>query len=89
MPESRLRGSVIITPDGINQLLTIAEASRFIGVSVETIRKWSKLKKIQPSGRNPAGHNLYRLIDIARCEKDTRIASGRATELELYQQAAQ
>lgn len=67
----------VFTPDGINQLLTTAEASSIFGVQAATIRKWAQLGHIQPAGIDKGGRKLYRLIDIARYERETRIASGR------------
>lgn len=67
----------VLTPDGLNQLLTPAEASSLFGVQASTIRKWAQLGHIQPAGLDRAGRKLYRLIDIAKYEKETRVASGR------------
>ncbi|BDY31397.1 helix-turn-helix domain-containing protein [Mycolicibacterium mageritense] len=68
----------VFTPDGINQLLTTAEASTIFGVQAATIRKWAQLGHINPAGLDKGGRKLYRLIDIARYEKETRVKSGRA-----------
>ncbi|HVX56251.1 MAG TPA: helix-turn-helix domain-containing protein [Candidatus Saccharimonadales bacterium] len=67
----------VLTPDGLNQLLTPAEASSLFGVQAATIRKWAQLGHIQAAGLDKAGRKLYRLIDIAKYEKETRVASGR------------
>lgn len=67
----------VLTPDGLNQLLTPSEASTIFGVGAATIRKWAQLGKIQPAGMDRAGRKLYRLIDIARYERETRTRSGR------------
>jgi hypothetical protein len=76
--------AAVITLDGINQLLTPAEASRLFDVTPATIRKWAQLGKITPAGLDPAGRNLYRLIDIARYEKQTRAQSGREKRLQNF-----
>lgn len=73
--------AAVIAFDGINQLLTPAEASRLFDVTPATIRKWAQLGKIRPAGLDPAGRPLYRLIDIARYEKETRLQSGREKRL--------
>lgn len=65
------------TPDGINQLLTPAEASSLFNVTAATIRKWAQLGHITPAGLDTAGRKLYRLKDVAAYEKTTRVASGR------------
>lgn len=65
------------TPDGINQLLTPAEASSLFNVTAATIRKWAQLGHIKPAGLDRAGRKLYRLKDVAAYEKSTRVASGR------------
>lgn len=75
----------VLTPDGINQLLTPSEASRLFNVTPATIRKWAQLKKIEPSGIDTTGRKLYRLIDIARYEKQTRKQSGREQREQLLQ----
>lgn len=67
----------IYTPEGVNQLLTTTQAATLFGVTAATIRKWAQLDKIQPAGIDRAGRKLYRLIDIARYEKQTRVRSGR------------
>lgn len=66
-----------LTLKGMNSLLTPAEASRIFEVTPATIRKWAQLGKIQPAGLDRSGRNLYRLIDIAKYEKETRQRSGR------------
>lgn len=67
----------VLTPDGLDQDLTTAEASRIFGVAAATIRKWAQLGKIHPSGIDRAGRKLYKLRHIAQYEKETRIRSGR------------
>jgi DNA-binding transcriptional MerR regulator len=79
-----LTTSPVITPDGINQLLTPAEASRIFDVTPATIRKWAQLGKIQAAGLDTAHRPLYRLIDIARYEKQTRQQSGRQKRLQNF-----
>jgi hypothetical protein len=67
----------VFTPDGLNQLLSTAQAATLFNVTAATIRKWDQLGKIAPAGLDRGGRKLYRLIDIARYEKETRVASGR------------
>ena len=68
---------MVLTLDGIESLLTPAEASRIFDVTPATIRKWSQLGKIHPAGLDHSGRKVYRLIDIARYEKETRQRAGR------------
>lgn len=75
-----LRGvflAAVFTPDGLNQLLTTAQAASLFGVTSATIRKWDQLGKVSPAGLDRSGRKLYRLIDVARYEKETRVRSGR------------
>ena len=44
-------------------LLTIGEAARMLGVSVDTIRRWSDSGRI-PAVVLPSGHRRYRAEDI-------------------------
>lgn len=67
----------VLTPEGLNQLLTTSEASTIFGVTAATIRKWAQLGKVEPAGIDRGGRKLYRLIDLARYEKETRVSSGR------------
>ncbi|AZS07339.1 MerR-like transcriptional regulator [Gordonia phage Dorito] len=71
----------MLVTDGIDSLLTPAQASQIFDVTPATIRKWSQLGKIQPAGLDEAGRKLYRLIDIARYEKQTRHRAGRTKRL--------
>lgn len=58
-------------------MLTTAQAATICGVTAATIRKWAQLGHIEAVGLDRAGRKLYRLIDVARYEKQTRVASGR------------
>ncbi|WP_433597908.1 hypothetical protein ACQPXH_19145 [Nocardia sp. CA-135953] len=69
----------ILSTDGIDSLLNTIEASTIFGVQAATIRKWASLGKIEAQGQDPQGRKLYRLIDLARYENQTRNAAGRAT----------
>ena len=39
--------------------LSISQASRFLGVSMTTLRRWEKIKKLIPSFRTPGNHRRY------------------------------
>jgi DNA-binding transcriptional MerR regulator len=67
----------VLTPDGANELLTTAQAATVCNVTAATIRKWAQLGHITAAGLDRSGRKLYRLIDVARYEKQTRIRSGR------------
>ncbi|AUV61634.1 MerR-like helix-turn-helix DNA binding protein [Gordonia phage Easley] len=60
------------TPDGIDSLITTTEAATLCGVSTATVRKWVQRNKLQPSGLDEAGRNLFRVIDVAKAERATR-----------------
>lgn len=68
----------ILAPEGVDTLLTPAQAAELAGVSSATIRQWASRGKIIPRGLGPRGVKMYRWLDVARCEKATRQRSGRA-----------
>lgn len=69
--------NAVLTTDGIESKLTAVEASAIFQVTAATIRKWASLKKIYAVGMDERNRKLYRLGDIALCEKETRRAAGR------------
>jgi len=44
-------------------LLSISEASSYLGVSIDTIRRWDKKGKL-PSFRSPGGHRYFKKTDL-------------------------
>ena len=46
-----------------DQLLGIGEASKSLGVSIDTLRRWEKIGKI-PTYRSPGGHRYYKVADL-------------------------
>ncbi|MEU9515903.1 hypothetical protein [Micromonospora sp. NPDC048169] len=68
----------MIVTDGLEQKMTAVEASSVFNVTSDLIRKWASLGKIHAVGIDPRGRKLYRLIDLARYEKETRRAAGRS-----------
>lgn len=62
----------VSAPDGIDTLVTTAEAAHVAGVTTATIRSWKQRGILTPSGLDPNGHNLYRIRDVARAERSTR-----------------
>ena len=77
----------VLTFDGVDSLLTPAEAAEICDVTPATIRKWAQLGKIQPSGLDRHGRKLYRLGDVAEYEKLTRVRSGRARRTSAIESA--
>ncbi|MFJ4653883.1 hypothetical protein ACIP5Y_21680 [Nocardia sp. NPDC088792] len=69
--------SITYETDGLETQLTAVEASAIFAVTAATIRKWASLGKLNSVGIDRQGRKLYRLLDIARCEKQTRHAAGR------------
>lgn len=68
----------MLVTDGLDQKMTAVEASTVFGVSADLIRKWASLGKITAVGIDQRGRKLYKLIDIARYEQQTRRAAGRS-----------
>lgn len=67
-----MAGAAVLTPEGINSLITSTEAATLCGVSGETIRSWAHRGLINPSGIDHKGRKLYRLLDVAKAERATR-----------------
>lgn len=43
----------------MNKFLTIDQAAKFLGISAQTLRRWERAKKIDPSHRTEGGHRRY------------------------------
>lgn len=67
-----MSGAAVLTPDGIDSLITSSEAATLCGVTAATIRKWVHRGILTPTGIAPNGHKLYRLLDVAKAERATR-----------------
>ena len=79
---------VTLLADDIDALITAQEATRLCGVQSQTIRKWATRgytdrnghrQTLTVAGLDPCGHKLFKLIDVARAEHDTRLRARRAT----------
>lgn len=70
----------MFTTNGADELVTPAEAAPVLGVTPALIRKWASTNKIQAAGLNRSGHKVYRYLDLARYEHQTRRAAGRRHE---------
>ncbi|MBF6187631.1 hypothetical protein IU414_06495 [Nocardia farcinica] len=69
--------AAVLVTDGLDSKLTAVEASAIFSVTAATIRKWASLGKLAAVGMDARNRKLYRLADIAACEKATRHAAGR------------
>lgn len=67
-----MSGTAVLTPDGIDSLITAAEAATLCNVSTSTIYVWVNRGTLTPSGINANGHKVYRLLDVAKAERATR-----------------
>lgn len=47
----------------IKQFLSIGEAAEYLGVSIDTLRRWAKAGKISDT-RSPGGHRYFRKTDL-------------------------
>lgn len=81
-----MQASAVLTPEGLDSLITAKEAAALCGVSAVTIRTWSSRgyidtrgegQKLEPKGRDRQGRNLYRLLDVAKAENATRMRRAR------------
>lgn len=55
--------SLAVGDNGKRNLLSIGEASEYLGVSIDTLRRWEKKGRIEPY-RSPGGHRHYSKIDL-------------------------
>ncbi|QKY80063.1 helix-turn-helix DNA binding domain protein [Gordonia phage Doggs] len=85
--EVDMQSAGVLTPDGVDSLITGAEAARLCGVSTVTIRKWTHRgyvdskgagQRLAVAGRDRQGRNLYRMIDVAKAEHATRTRARRS-----------
>ncbi len=61
------------TNELINDKFSISEASDYLNVSFDTIRRWEK-KGLVKAHRNPTGHRLFSINEIAKLK--TKLAGG-------------
>jgi DNA-binding transcriptional MerR regulator len=54
--------------DGAGALLTIGQLARRTGLPVRTIRYWSDIGAVPPTGRSDGGHRLYDAEAVARLD---------------------
>lgn len=52
-----------MNPEDKQPLMSIGEASDYLGVSIDTLRRWSKIGKIEDF-RSPGGHRYYSKEDL-------------------------
>ncbi|MGK7876748.1 MAG: IS607 family transposase [Xenococcaceae cyanobacterium] len=52
----------------LEDLITIGEAAKLRGVSIDTLRRWEKKGKLKPEGRTEGGHRRYRVADLLRID---------------------
>lgn len=62
----------MLTPEGIDSLITASEAATLCGVSTDTIYVWVHRGTLSPAGLDERGRKLYRLLDVAKAERATR-----------------
>ena len=67
------------TPD---DLMSIADASSAVGLSVRTLRLYANRGEI-PCERGPSGHRIFRRIDVERM-RDNRIGTRKVGSVVLY-----
>ena len=48
----------------MDRLVTIGEASKVLGVSITTLRRWEKEGRLQPDEITPGGHRRYDLVKL-------------------------
>ncbi len=48
----------------MDRLVTIGEASKVLGVSITTPRRWEKEGRLQPDAMTPGGHRRYDVVKL-------------------------
>ncbi|WP_053960722.1 IS607 family transposase [Sulfobacillus thermosulfidooxidans] len=48
----------------MDRLVTIGEASKVLGVSITTLRRWEKEGRLQPDAMTPGGHRRYDVVKL-------------------------
>lgn len=51
-------------PENKPHLLTIGEAARYLGVSVDTLRRWDRDDRLKSVRLTESSHRRYRLSDL-------------------------
>lgn len=67
-----MAATAIITPDGVQSLITAGEAAALCGVDAKTIYSWCDRGKLSAAGLDTKKRKLFRLIDVAKAERATR-----------------
>lgn len=52
------------SPSDTDELLTIAETAKRLGVSYETLRRWDRIGHLTPVRLHPASPRRYRRSDV-------------------------
>lgn len=55
----------------LEELVTIGEASKIRGVSLDTLRRWDKAGKLKPAEITEGGHRRYRIADLLKVDNPT------------------
>lgn len=53
-----------------NKLISISEAARLLGISIDTLRRWDKAGQLPSIRSGPQGHRFYNLSDIEQFTQD-------------------
>jgi putative resolvase len=69
------------------ELVSIGEAARFYGVSVETMRRWDRLGKLKPHTRTLGDHRRYKLREFKQIKVGYARVSSHDQKKDLATQA--
>lgn len=76
-----MQPTAVLTPEGVESLITAEEAAALCGVSSRAVKNWANRGyvdktgsrvRLPVAGRDRQGRNLYRQIDVAKAEYATR-----------------
>lgn len=70
MPEANSK------PVRISDLMTVAQAAEFLGVSASTLRNWDRIGKVRAARHPVNGYRLYRRDDLQRLLAQVQHPSG-------------
>lgn len=56
-----------------SEIVPIGEAARFLGVSIQTLRRWAKSGNLRPSYVTPGKHRYYARNDLRQYARDSAV----------------
>lgn len=67
-----MAGTALETTEGIDDLITAADAARLCGVTTQAITNWVRRGHLKEAGLDERNRKVYKVIDVALAERATR-----------------